>query len=272
MKISLPGFDGDDAEDLPTNGTLFFPDDPEDAELYDLLFDEEEDWSNYVTSISTTRYLEPRFRAPLASPFNLKDMLRDRRTDFRQAMRTSPEGFAALLAMIQNHPVFFSTSRNPPPPVEHQLAITLERLGSNGNGASVGRFARNYKVGRGTVINCTRRVIEAVLDRGKTYLKWPNSERRQAISHVLSQDGFPACVGFVDGTTIPLFQRPGLDGEVFFDRKHNYSLNLQVICDCDQRITYLYGGWPGSCCDSTVFNKSDIATNPNKYFEKGVCC
>ena len=32
----------------------------------------------------------------------------------------------------------------------------------------------------------------------------------------------------VDGTLVPLFRRPGYFGNVFFDRKSNYSLNVQV--------------------------------------------
>jgi hypothetical protein len=32
----------------------------------------------------------------------------------------------------------------------------------------------------------------------------------------------------VDGTLVPLFEKPGYHGEVYFDRKSNYSLNIQV--------------------------------------------
>lgn len=38
------------------------------------------------------------------------------------------------------------------------------------------------------------------------------------------QDGY--CM--VDGTPIVLFQKPGYHGKAYFDRKSNYSLNLQV--------------------------------------------
>jgi hypothetical protein len=239
------------------------------ASLYDTVFDPEQQWGELLAHIICRRYLHNRLRVPFQLTFDLRDMLRARQTDFRQAMRTSPEGFHALLAMIQSHDIFISSGNHQQPPVEKQLAITLERLGSNGNGASVGRFARNYKVGRGSVINCTRRVITAILDVGAHYLTWPNADRRIAISNVLARDGFAGCVGFVDGTTIPLFQRPGRDGEVFFDRKHRYSLNVQIVCDCDRRITYAYAGWPGSCCDSTVYSKTEIANRPDQFFSNG---
>jgi hypothetical protein len=31
-----------------------------------------------------------------------------------------------------------------------------------------------------------------------------------------------------DGTMFPLYQRPGLHGDAWFDRKSNYSINAQV--------------------------------------------
>jgi hypothetical protein len=33
----------------------------------------------------------------------------------------------------------------------------------------------------------------------------------------------------VDGTLVPLSQKPGHHGEAYFDRKSNYSLNVQVM-------------------------------------------
>jgi len=31
-----------------------------------------------------------------------------------------------------------------------------------------------------------------------------------------------------DGTTLPLFERPGLHGDTWYDRKSHYSMNAQV--------------------------------------------
>jgi hypothetical protein len=38
----------------------------------------------------------------------------------------------------------------------------------------------------------------------------------------MRQEGFPGCVGFIDGTMIPLSQKPKINGEVYFDRKKRY--------------------------------------------------
>jgi hypothetical protein len=151
----------------------------------------------------------------------------------------------------------------------HQLALTLERLGSNRNGASVGQFAQNLCVGRGTVVKVSRRVIQAINDLSDLYLKWPDKARRQEISKVMAQEGFDGCVGFVDGTTIPLHQQPGLDEEVYWERKKRYSINCQVVCDCDKFITLFMTGWPGSCGDSIIFKKTTIHLKPTDHFKPG---
>jgi hypothetical protein len=49
-------------------------------------------------------------------------------------------------------------------PIAHQLALTLEQLGSNGNGASVGQFSRNLCVGQGTAVKASCRNIRAIND------------------------------------------------------------------------------------------------------------
>jgi hypothetical protein len=85
----------------------------------------------------------------------------------------------------------------------------------------------------------------------------------------MKNEGFVGCVGFVDGTTIPLFQRPGYDGEVFYDQKRRYSINAQIICDCDKYITSFITGWPGTCGDSLVYKRMQLHLNPSQYFDDG---
>ncbi|EFP76176.2 uncharacterized protein PGTG_02617 [Puccinia graminis f. sp. tritici CRL 75-36-700-3] len=192
-----------------------------------------------------------------------------RDSDFKQATRTSKSGFLCVLREIFSHPIFQSNSNRPQIPIPHQLALTLERLGSNGNGSSVVCLSRNLSVAHGTVIKITRRVTEALTSLEEQYIKWLNQQRRQEISSVMKNEGFDGCVGFVDGTTIPLFQWPGFNGEVFWDHKKRYSINVQIVCDCDKNIIAFLNGWQGSCGDSLVFHQMDILTHPTEYFEPG---
>jgi hypothetical protein len=81
-------------------------------------------------------------------------------SEFRQAARTSKEGFMHVLDKIMGHEGFHRGGRHP------KLSFTLERLGSNGNGASIGRFSRNLTVGQGTVVKVSQRVNEALISLG----------------------------------------------------------------------------------------------------------
>ncbi|MBW0511262.1 hypothetical protein O181_050977 [Austropuccinia psidii MF-1] len=129
--------------------------------------------------------------------------------------------------------------------IAHQLALTLECLGSNENAASVGKFERNFQVGRGTVILVTRQVIKAIDSLEHNYIKWPNTQQRRQISQVMRQEGFDGCVGFIDGTNFPLYGKPAWQGEVDFDQQKNFLINAQILCDCDKNIIAFITGWPG---------------------------
>ncbi|KNE99730.1 hypothetical protein PSTG_07018 [Puccinia striiformis f. sp. tritici PST-78] len=254
---------------IPSLGFLLFPQNPSLNFLIDNFFDDETEAGEMLQLILSNRYLSIRPNPITHEEFNLAKMFDMRDEDFKQAVRTTRDGFMWLLEQIYAHPIFHNNSPRQQLPIPHQLALTLERLGSNGNGASVGRFSRNLSVGRGTVIKVSRRVIEAINSLSVDHIVWPSQARRQEISAVLREEGFEGCVGFVDGTTIPLHQRPGLDGEVYWNRKKQYSINVQVICDCDKYITSFMAGWPGSCGDSMVFKHMKVHLEPDNYFDPG---
>ena len=65
------------------------------------------------------------------------------------------------------------------------------------------------------------------------------------------------------------FSGLGMMERSFFDRKKRYSLNAQVICDCNKNITAFITGWLGSCADSFVFKKMLLAKEQDKFFDAG---
>ncbi|OWZ19312.1 hypothetical protein PHMEG_0006461 [Phytophthora megakarya] len=151
-------------------------------------------------------------------------------------------------------------------PVWLQLALGLDRLGTNGNGVSTGCTKFIWGVGRGTLDIYTVRVVIALNDLSDTYVVWPDEEGRRRISRRMIVEGFPGCVGFIDGTTFPLSQKPAIDGECYFDQKYRYSLNAQVVCDGRRRIISFLCGWLGSCADSTVYRAMMLAQDELKPF------
>lgn len=119
-------------------------------------------------------------------------------------------------------------------PVKHQLAIALYRFGHYGNAASLDSIAKWAGYAKGTVLLATRRVMTAVLRPGfmQEAVRMPNVEEKEEAKQWVEdhschawRDGW--CL--VDGTLVPLYERPFWYGESYFDRKCNYSLNIQVL-------------------------------------------
>jgi len=153
---------------------------------------------------------------------------------FRQWLRVDPVTFDKILVEISSDPFFVNRSRHPQMPVDSQLAITLYRFGHYGNAAGLQRVADWAGVGKGTVLVATRRVMTAVLRssfKDKAIRMPTPGEKEEAKEWVEKRSKCPAwrdgwC--FVDGTLVPLAFRPFWYGQSYFDRKCNYSLNIQV--------------------------------------------
>ena len=150
---------------------------------------------------------------------------------FWHNLQVSASTFDSLLEMIETHPVFFNDACTSQSPVNIQLAVAMFRFGHNGNEASVEAVAQWAGVSAGTVVNCTHRVMIAFLVLHDSAICWPSEDEKEESKKWVEMvscyewwDGY--CM--VDGTPVVLFQKPGYHGEAYFDRKSNYSLNLQV--------------------------------------------
>ncbi|KIJ30953.1 hypothetical protein M422DRAFT_186478 [Sphaerobolus stellatus SS14] len=150
---------------------------------------------------------------------------------FRHNLRVSPSTFDGLPARIIEHPVFFSQGPKPQMPAQSQLAILLFRFSHFGNAASVESIAQWAGVSTGQVVKYTRRVIIAFASLHDEVTRWATADEKvdakrwvKAASCAEWRNGF----AMVDGTLIPLAEKPGFHGEAYFDRKSNYSFNVQV--------------------------------------------
>jgi hypothetical protein len=143
---------------VPSLGKILAPTNPGRAFLLDVLFDNQAMISDVFDLVLRNQYLNDQSPARTRDEFDLAQLFNMRDEDFKQAVRTSKSGFMWLLGLITFNPVFHSASFRPQLSVPHQLALTLERLGSNGNGALVGQFSRNLGVGRGTVIKASEEI------------------------------------------------------------------------------------------------------------------
>jgi hypothetical protein len=81
------------------------------------------------------------------------------------------------------------------------------------------------------VIKSTYHIIIAFLALHDSVIHWPSEEEKEEAKDWVREASCDAWGGgycMVDGTLVPLFEKPGYHGEVYFDRKSNYSLNVQV--------------------------------------------
>jgi hypothetical protein len=152
---------------------------------------------------------------------------------FRQKLRVNPEIFDDILDLISNHPIFHNQSHNPQLPVAMQLAIFLNRAGHYGNAISLEDVAQWAGISVGSVVNCTNRVMVAVLAQHDHFVSFPTPDSQDA-EHARCFVESRTCpewrkgIFAVDGSTVDLYAKPGFHGEVFFDRKSKYSVSCQV--------------------------------------------
>ncbi|MBW0571386.1 hypothetical protein O181_111101 [Austropuccinia psidii MF-1] len=90
--------------------------------------------------ITSQRYINPFRRYPSHYMYTMDDLQTLSSKKFLQLCRTTHESFEKLVAQIQDDKTYQNSSQNKQCNPAIQLAGALSRLGSNGNGAALGRI------------------------------------------------------------------------------------------------------------------------------------
>ncbi|KIJ64804.1 hypothetical protein HYDPIDRAFT_55386, partial [Hydnomerulius pinastri MD-312] len=217
--------------------------------------------------VERARVLERPAEPPMRAPqLHLLEHWAEHRPElFRKKLRVHPLIFDDILDQISDHPIFQNQSNNKQLPISIQLAIFLNRAGHYGNANSPEDIAQWAGVSVGTVINCTNRVMAAILDQHDKFIYVP-PKRSEAMQRARDFAESRSCCSWrggvfaADGSAIKLFAKPGIYGETFFDRKSNYSLNCQLVIMPHNLMIVDYGlGNPGSVHDAYAFQGTRIA-------------
>jgi DDE superfamily endonuclease len=188
----------------------------------------------------------------------------------------SKDSFLWLLNTIKDDPVFHSQSPlvyNPlreQRPVVIQLMIFLCYLGTKGSGACNADVCNNWFIGAGSGEEYRKHVCIAICRNLQSKaITWPDAtEHKQILDQVAAKHVFPNCVGFANGTLMPLAMQPtSVDAPDYFCCKHFYAMNTLIVCDDRKRIHYYYAGCPGSVHDNCVFKNCSLAKRPNEFFD-----
>ena len=236
----------DDNSDAPSDSTSISSlsslssdtdtDSTDDLDLSDIEFRLHEDLQHELDGlrheILTTRVLEPGHPVKKSQQLHLLDDFGTNNLRlFRKKLRVDPSTFQSLLMMIEDHPIFYNNSNIPQAPPNVQLAIFLNRIGHYGNAASPEDLAQWAGGSAGWIEKCTNRVMVAVLALHDKGIHLPTADEKEDAKAWVDGETCPEWRdGFllVDGTKFPIFQRPGLHGDTWFDKNKDYSLDCQV--------------------------------------------
>lgn len=196
-----------------------------------------EAYLHHLSDLYSRRYLQERGSIEKDGS-QLRLLLNNYRPEiFRSYCRVTPACFDDILAAIKDDEAFQNNSPNEQTPIDQQLAVALFRFGHFGNAASTMKVALWAGVGYGTVRLFTNRVMLAVCKERfrRSALRWADQEAKEKAKDWVESASCPAWRDgwlMVDGTLVPLFMRPGFYGNTWFDRKSNYSMNVQVCFFC----------------------------------------
>ena len=208
-----------------------------------------------LLTLISSRYLEPRLYLPRCTNWITAVLPAMKDDSFKYLMRMSRRDFAEMLHRIENGPgrkIFENLSRNKQVPISLQFSMALLRFGFSGNAAAALNISLVTRCSIGAVNNAYRRVTRALMLMAEDEIRWPSREERMSLRVRAARHGFPFAFFAVDGTTVPLFEKPCVDHEAFFDRKSNYSLNALIACDWNRTIINIVVGYPGSVHDNRV--------------------
>ncbi|KAB5589640.1 hypothetical protein CTheo_6913 [Ceratobasidium theobromae] len=166
---------------------------------------------------------------------------------FKSWFRVNRKSFHRLIKLIENDSVFRPKGKKPQTPVKYQLATFLVRYGNL----------------TGTKVATTLEISEGRL--WGEFLHWPNKEERAELKAESYMNRFPGAIGVVDGTYIPLVDKPREDPMSYRCHKKFWVFNMQAVVDFQGHFISYDFGWPGSVPDVSVWKKSHLWLHRNSY-------
>ena len=189
--------------------------------------------------------------------------------EFLEHFRVTKDALMHLSLAVENDAVFEARNHRGPchgPPSLH-LLVLLKYIGIHGSEASTSKIGHLLGISKGRVYGYLNRAISAVLNLKADTVFWPDAEEcREICGQIEHKFGCPNCVGFMDGTLIPLAFKPGLNGEDHFSRKCGYALNVLITCD-DLASQYMISCWGGlDLYMTTIFGPIHLFSTTKRLF------
>ncbi|XP_036386021.1 putative nuclease HARBI1 [Megalops cyprinoides] len=115
-----------------------------------------------------------------------------------------------------------------------------------------------FEIDPAVVRNVVELVSDALVTVSDQFIKFPSlAVQKQVQQDFLSVAGFPGVVGALGCTHIAI-RRPEVNPNLYVNRKHFYSMNLQITTTADCRITSAVARFPGSFSCAHVLQHSPL--------------
>ncbi|XP_059049826.1 putative nuclease HARBI1 [Achroia grisella] len=155
-------------------------------------------------------------------------------------------------------PVVPKTQRSNGIPFPLKVLVTLSFLVSGSHQKLIGKDF-HINISQKSVSRIIKIIIESlnmVLDQ---WVVFPSTvmQREQVKEGFYRKYHFPETIGCLDGTYVEIVS-PREDEEAFYDRKGQYSIHAQIVCDADTTIIAVCCRFGGAASNTYIWNKMNI--------------
>lgn len=119
------------------------------------------------------------------------------------------------------------------------------------------QIADRFNVTLSTAFRIIDKITKFLLSQSSRFIKWPEEEIQTIRDGFFKLKRINHVIGAVDGCHINI-KRPSKDPHVYCNRKGNYSILLQAVCDDKKRFIDVFCGEAGSLHDCRLLKKSSL--------------
>ena len=180
-------------------------------------------------------------------------------------MRVNKKTFSFLCETLGPSIKKFDTPMTTSVDVETRVVVTLARLATGNTLSMIGYLYGIAEITASVIVReCCKAIKEQLLP---IVIEKMNPEKMKIISTEFGViRGIPYVIGAIDGSHIPIVA-PGKYAPEYYCRKGFYSVILQGVVDAQCKFWDFDFGWPRSCHDWSVFQRSTLGIEvmKNKY-------
>ncbi|XP_045537164.1 putative nuclease HARBI1 isoform X3 [Papilio machaon] len=167
---------------------------------------------------------------------------------FRAHYRLNKEEFHSLCDELR-HNTSLKGSKTTSLELKVLTALNFYAMGSYQKGV-----ANEVHMNQKSVSRCIREVTKALNEISNKWIQFPqtSTQRTKIKQGFYTKFNFPGVIGAIDCTHVAIV-RPAADVLCFYNRKGFHSLNVQMVCDSDLRITNVNAKFDGASHNSHIW-------------------